>query len=367
VLFIQLYLFELFITSIYSLFSLLVIASIKIDDGSMKFFLYLVKCGILESICNDQYSLTAAAAMSSETAAGYASDESLGEGSVTGFPGTTNNKESSNPPAKSMLSKSHRQQSMMLTRAASTLIPEKTVASGNTIDLQQIHKLQDTFYNQITLIGWLVRLNNLKVLQFLLKKFSIYYNYLSPIDAKKTLPFLHYLAVNGNTEVFDLVLHVIQSINTMVETLPASSSSSNSKEIHNHLLNSINNSGSSSGNTDSGITMILGNTSSHAIPDVKRILMRYESYNALHETPFMLASKHSNFQIIKKFFQLKVNLRNALNGKYAAWVLAFVKRLESKEKLTQTGRYGSDDELYFNLDQYKEFKNLPIYYVWSAY
>jgi hypothetical protein len=334
----------------------------------MKFFLYLVKCGILESICNDQYS-PSAAAMSSETAAGYASDESLGEGSVTGFPGgtATNNKESNNPPAKSMLSKSHRQQSMMLTRAASTLIPEKTVASGNTIDLLQIHKLQDTFYNQITLIGWLVRLNNLKVLQFLLKRFSIYYNYLSPIDAKKTLPFLHYLAVYGNAEVFDLVLHVIQSINTLVDTLPASASS-NSKEIHNHLLNSINSStNSSSSSTDSGITIILGNISGHALPDVKRILIRYESYNALQETPFMLAAKHSNFQIIKKFFQLKVNLRNALNGKYAAWVLAFVKRLESKEKLTQTGRYGSDDELYFNLDQFKEFKNLPIYYVWTAY
>eukprot|EP00981_Chlorochromonas_danica_P010582 scaffold3290_cov165-Ochromonas_danica.AAC.25 len=103
---------------------------------------------------------------------------------------------------------------------------------------------------------------------------------------------------------------------------------------------------------------ITGNSSLHCIAaygvvemvdlvvNDKRI--RYEQTNPIGETAAMIAVKAGNFFVARRLFELRVSARDSLRGKYSAWALAFARKYEKKERNTQTGRYGDDDERYFN-------------------
>ncbi|RYH32314.1 ankyrin repeat domain-containing protein [archaeon] len=78
--------------------------------------------------------------------------------------------------------------------------------------------------------------------------------------------------------------------------------------------------------------------------------VRYEMPNPLGQTAGMLAAKAGNFKVAKRLFELKASPRKSLEGKYAAWVLAFARKYEKNEKNLQTGRYGDDDERFFPTD-----------------
>jgi hypothetical protein len=321
----------------------LVIASIKIDDGSMKMFIYLLKCGILEVICGNNVNTQLSHGMlpSLENSVGYQSDEGSIL-SVSELPTST----LTNPSAteKASKNKTKRQESLNPAvqgiRASQPLIPAGGSSSDKSmnivLEVPMILKLQELYYSRLSLLAWTIRLGNIKICSYLLKKFSIYYHYHSSSleeqkYQKQHYPLLHYLSIYGNAEMIDAIFSVIHSVNNQFD--------SSSSEIP---------------HPPPGLAI-----------EKKKIFLRYEYHNKQNETPSMLASKHSNFSMIKKYYQLKVNLRKALDGRYAGWVLAFVERLENQEILTQTGRYGKDDELYFNLQNNKYCKQFPIYTIWQ--
>lgn len=76
--------------------------------------------------------------------------------------------------------------------------------------------------------------------------------------------------------------------------------------------------------------------------------IRLEQPNPAGFTAAMLAVKHKNFFAAKKLFEFRADCRRSLAGGYAAWVLAFVRRREKNEMNLQTGRYGDDDNKYFD-------------------
>jgi hypothetical protein len=77
--------------------------------------------------------------------------------------------------------------------------------------------------------------------------------------------------------------------------------------------------------------------------------LRLEQTNSNGFTAGMLATRHGNFHVAKKLFEAKVDCRRSLDGAYAGWVLAFVRRREKNEVNLQTGRYGDDDIKYFDI------------------
>eukprot|EP00599_Poterioochromonas_sp_BG-1_P002068 CAMPEP_0173140738 /NCGR_PEP_ID=MMETSP1105-20130129/5076_1 /TAXON_ID=2985 /ORGANISM="Ochromonas sp., Strain BG-1" /LENGTH=1112 /DNA_ID=CAMNT_0014053805 /DNA_START=1082 /DNA_END=4420 /DNA_ORIENTATION=+ len=350
----------------------LLLASIRVDDGNSKTLIYLLRCGIFDVICNDHLISSVHANLSVEALNhAYSSDESLANPAIVSTVQNNNHNSISIDTSSNVLqhsfsaptpsaaatnrNKSHRQQSLDKhihrtgsNTGATTQNLMNNASTANltqvTISIDHIRKLHDLYYNSMTLIAWIVRFQQVKVFTYFLKKFSVYYNYMSPVDRYQLYPLLHFIAIHGNAEIMDALLSTIHTINASVDSVTSGNSSANVANIDSDLMQ-----------------LSTAERDSHMI---KRIFIRYESYNRKHETPFMLASKHQNFSIIKKFYQLKVNLRNALHGRWNGWVYAFVKRLEQREKLTQTGRYGRDDELYFNPQQIKEIKDFPEWAFW---
>ncbi len=266
----------------------------------------MIKNGILDTIGFDA------------TLAGYSSDESL-VGSV---------ESPSNPsPANAALHiKSVRQNSTLgqLTRSASQInVPAAQPQQAN-FEPSTVSKLQDSYFNQMTLVAWVIRLGHVKALQYLLRRSSCFYNYSQSLDADLRYPLLHYIAVYGTGEMLDTVLNTVQAINADV---------TNNKIVTNAADKAF-------------------------VPRV--ITLRYSHANNIDETPVLLACRHNNFSVGKKLAALKINLRDGFRGRYPAWALAFVKQLEQKEKNLQTGRYGDDDELaafsYYSNDRTKNEK-----------
>ena len=88
--------------------------------------------------------------------------------------------------------------------------------------------------------------------------------------------------------------------------------------------------------------------------------MRLEQTNNAGYTAGMLVAKYGNCRVAKKLFECKVDCRRSLEGCYAGWVLAFVRRRERNERNLQTGRYGEDDVNYFSIAPD------PFYVTWYA-
>lgn len=86
-----------------------------------------------------------------------------------------------------------------------------------------------------------------------------------------------------------------------------------------------------------------------------------EHENDAGETAAMLAAKVGNIPVAKKLFALRASARRALDRGHRAWVLAAARKQESTEKVTQTGRTGSDDEKYFNIAPD------PFFTLWYVY
>jgi hypothetical protein len=76
--------------------------------------------------------------------------------------------------------------------------------------------------------------------------------------------------------------------------------------------------------------------------------LRWEQLNDESNTVAMIAAKTHAIKMAKKLFENRANARKALEGRYAGWVLAWVKKLERNEINTQTGRTGEDDIRYFH-------------------
>ena len=83
---------------------------------------------------------------------------------------------------------------------------------------------------------------------------------------------------------------------------------------------------------------------------------RIELFSASMQTPAMMSVQAHNFGVFRRLYDLGIAPRLALDVRYAAWVLAFVKRKEKQEKNTNTRRVEFDDVRY-DVSAY-EFGNL---------
>jgi predicted RNA-binding protein associated with RNAse of E/G family len=233
-----------------------VIASVRFDDGNLKVFQHLLRLGILDMIAPSE-------------------GDSAEESSL----------ETNSPPKTRRVT---RQTSVvgtisMLARSASNI---------GSVEVQIPEKLGEIYFLDVNIVGWAIRLQNLKALQYFMKK---NFNITASIDARGN-PCLHYIAMYGSPDMVDV---------------------------------------------------LIGD---------KRL--RWELENARGETAGMLAAKHGNQKVAKKLFACKASARRSLDGKYAAWVLAFARKSERFEKNLQTGRVGNDDELYFDVSPD------PYYVMW---
>jgi hypothetical protein len=223
---------------------LIVLSSIRYDDGSLRLMQHLLRCGILDVIAPEQ---------EIDDHSTSTATTSIGE-----------------KPPKSPEGRKTR---------ASILNPR---ASFVVVDNYQIPRLHDIFFLDLTIAAWTIKLHNTKVLAHLVKKG---YDVTLSVDNIGN-SCLHYIAAYGTPDMIDVV-----------------------------------------------------------IAD-KRI--RYEQQNPDGFTAGMLAAKNGNIKVAKRLFELRVDARKSLEGKYAAWVLAFVRKYEKNQRNLQTGRYGDDDENYFN-------------------
>ncbi len=103
----------------------------------------------------------------------------------------------------------------------------------------------------------------------------------------------------------------------------------------------------------------------YGTPDMVDVVMtdrrtRLEQTNARGETAGMIAAKFGQVKNAKRLFEYKANPRRSLEGRYAAWVLAHVRRKEKNEMNLQTGRVGEDDERYFDISPD------PFYTTWYS-
>lgn len=237
------------------------IAAIRFDDGTMKTLMKLLKVGIFEIIAPSDDLLPSNPSIASATSL---SVMSVGSGDEVASDG-----------------RKGRQSIIGNLKAPSMDVPIPV-------------KLGDQMFQDINLLGWAIRLHNVKVVQHIIKKG---YNVTQPVDFRGN-PCLHYIAMYGIPEMIDML---------MID---------------------------------------------------KRL--RWEQENRRGMTAGMLAAKSGNIKVAKKLFANKASARKSLEGKYAGWVLAFARRAEKYEINTQTGRYGNDDELYFNISPD------PMYTMWYS-
>jgi hypothetical protein len=76
---------------------------------------------------------------------------------------------------------------------------------------------------------------------------------------------------------------------------------------------------------------------------------RLEQNNAAGETAGMIAARMGHLALAKRLFEFRASPRRSLDGRYAAWVLAHVRRKERTEMNLQTGRFGDDDVTYHDI------------------
>ena len=77
--------------------------------------------------------------------------------------------------------------------------------------------------------------------------------------------------------------------------------------------------------------------------------IRIEAENGSGKTPLMVGSYYGNLNAVKALMKYNADGRRGLSMKYWGWLLAMVQRKEKNEKCLQWGRFGNDDETYFNL------------------
>mmetsp|Transcript_4324 Transcript_4324/g.7092 ORF Transcript_4324/g.7092 Transcript_4324/m.7092 type:complete len:184 (+) Transcript_4324:228-779(+) len=169
-------------------------------------------------------------------------------------------------------------------------------------DNYPVGRLQSTFCANLTVMGWVIRLNKPRVLQFLVKRG---YDARLPVSSEAapsssaSAPALHYIAQHGVADMIDTVL---ADRNCRIEQLDPRGC-----------------------------------------------------------TPMMVAARFRNFSVAKCLFIYRADCRRGLDGAYAAWLLAFVRKREKNEMNLQTGRYGDDDETYFNISPD------PFYITWYSH
>jgi hypothetical protein len=81
----------------------------------------------------------------------------------------------------------------------------------------------------------------------------------------------------------------------------------------------------------------------------------------LHSHDSHRAVLDGNLKTVKALMKYNADGRRGLSMKYWGWLLAMVQRKEKNEKGLQWGRFGNDDETYFNL--YNATKE-PIYVIY---
>jgi hypothetical protein len=224
-----------------------VVAAVRFDDGSLKTLMHLLRVGIFEIIAPSDDLLPSQPSIASTGSATMISAEEATDTRRVG------------------------RQSII-----------GSISKSASIDVPIPPKMGDQMFQDINLLGWAIRLHNLKVVQYFVKKGC---NVTQPVDFRGQ-PCLHYVAMYGIPEMVDVLM------------------------------------------------------------SDKRL--RWEQENRRGMTAGMLAAKHGNVKVAKKLFGYKASARRSLEGRYAGWVLAFARKAEKFEINTQTGRYGNDDELYFN-------------------
>lgn len=165
----------------------------------------------------------------------------------------------------------------------------------NAIDIKKtVHQdplltLQSILYNNVSILGWAIKSKNESALTFLFRKG------LSPnasVDENGN-NCLHWAVMYGTGEIVYAVLDTTESMISEV------------------------------------------------------VLLEGSNKNGFSAS--MLGAKVGEFQNTKRVIQLGASARRSLRGKYWAWILALAVNHEKREINSQTGVYGSDDDLYFPL------------------
>ena len=183
----------------------------------------------------------------------------------------------------------------------------------NTTDSFPLHRLQEYYWHSLTVIGWIIQLYKPKVLQYFIRRG---YKIAIPVDTIGN-PALHYAILS----------------------YPYTTTS--------NTTNSSNNNSSDSSNIMEIIDILLNDKT-----------LKLEQTNHNQHTAAMVATKSHNFIILKRLYEAKMDLRCCLNVYYSSWILSLIRKKEKNEINTQTGRYGEDDKLYFNISPD------PFYTIW---
>lgn len=252
------------------------ISSLRFDDGTLKMLMTLLRGGIIDVLTKnpeqEEDSGSVAGSLTATTAAAAGDD--------------TKTVASSAAPGKlAKVGSMHMDQ--LLGRSNSQM---------GSMDTFQISKLQDVFFLDMNIAGWIVSLKHIKALQLLIRKG---FDPTLPVESNEGNNCLHYIARYGVPEMVDIVM------------------------------------------TD------------------KRT--RLEAQNTRGQTAGMIAAKYGNIKLAKRLFEFKASPRKSLEGKYAGWVLAHVRRREKFEINTQTGRFGEDDE------RYSDISPDPFYITWYSF
>ena len=178
-----------------------------------------------------------------------------------------------------------------------------------------LSRLQDVFFLDLTLAGWVIRLGKPRVLQFLARQG---YDLSLPVD------------IAGNSALHFIALHGAGGNSYSISSSAISSNCSVGPGV-----------GSSKAAAKSSGYMV------DIVLADKSILL--EAQNPDGFTAGMLAAQSGNQVVAQRLFHFKASPRRCLDGCYAAWVLAAVRKAECNERNLQTGRYGDDDETYFDI------------------
>jgi ankyrin repeat protein len=186
------------------------------------------------------------------------------------------------------------------------------------VESLQCARMQEVWFLDMNLAAWVVALHNNKALQYLVKRGV---NATLSVDSGGH-PLLHWVVLHGTPEMVDILL---------ADNSYAS------------------NAGSETTAGGGGIPSSSNSAASAAAVAGKRAFIRLEQADRQGFTAAMRAVQTGNWVMFKKLLDYRASPRKALQAKYAAWVLAFVRRFERREINTQTGRVGDDDDQYFSV------------------
>lgn len=203
----------------------------------------------------------------------------------------------------------------------------------SNVEAVQCARMQEVWFLDMNLTAWVIALHHSKALQYLIKRGM---NGSLGVDAGGH-PALHWAVLHGTTDMLDLLL---------TDNAYVGSSGGGSAAVGSGVGASAGIGGSTAGGSGAVASSSSG-VSGGGSGGVRRAFIRLEQPDRRGFTAAMYAVQRGHVAMAKRLFEFRASPRKALEGQYAAWALAFVRRYERREVNTQTGRVGDDDDRYF--------------------